>query len=63
MLTQGYALVLILEHVGSDFIVAEGSFLARIVSLGKDSPSVEQGLIQGLKTIRTTIDENLSEEA
>jgi len=54
---------LILEHVGSDFIVAEGSFLARIVSLGKDTPSVQQGLDQGLKTIRTTIDENLSGEA
>jgi len=54
---------LILEHVGSDFIVAEGSFLARIVSLDKDSPSMEQGLTQGLKTIRTTIEEDLSEEA
>lgn len=54
---------LILEHVGSDFIVAEGAFLARIVSLGKDALSVEQGLNQGLKTIRTTIDKNILEEA
>jgi len=54
---------LILEHVGSDFIVAEGAFLARIVSLGKDVSGVEQGLSQGLRTIRTTIDERIIEEA
>jgi len=46
---------LILEHTGHDFIVAEGSFIARIVSLGHDRASVEQGLRQGRKTIELTI--------
>ena len=47
---------LILEHIGNDFIVAEGSFLGRIVALGHDHASVRQGLRQGLKTIELTID-------
>ena len=47
---------LILEHIGSDFVVAEGSFLARIVALGHDHESVAQGISQGLKTIELTID-------
>jgi len=46
---------LILEHIGNDFIVAEGSFLGRIVALGHDHASVQQGLSQGLKTIELTI--------
>jgi len=51
---------LILEHTGSDFIVAEGSFLGRIVSLGRDHSSVRQGISQGQKTIELTIDENVT---
>lgn len=47
---------LILEHIGSDFVVAQGSFLARIVALGHDHDSVVQGIDQGLKTIELTID-------
>ncbi len=46
---------LILEHTGSDFIVAEGAFLGRIVALGRDPFSVRQGLEQGRKTIELTI--------
>jgi hypothetical protein len=46
---------LILEHIGNDFIVAEGSFLGRIVALGHDHAGVQQGLSQGLKTIKLTI--------
>jgi hypothetical protein len=48
---------LILEHTGHDFVVAQGSFIARIVSLGLDRESVEQGLSQGRKTIELTITE------
>ncbi len=54
---------LILEHAGSDFIAAEGSFIARIVALGTDHPSVLQGLSQGQKTIDLTIsDRDIPEE-
>lgn len=53
---------LILEHVGSDFIVAEGSFLGRIVALGQDHASVRQGIEQGKKTIELTIDNNFQFE-
>lgn len=50
---------LILEHTGSDFIVAEGSFLGRIVALGHDHSSVLQGISQGRKTIELTLGENV----
>lgn len=46
---------LILEHIGSDFVVTGGSFLARVVALGSDPESVSQGLAQGKKTIDLTI--------
>ncbi|PID74112.1 MAG: hypothetical protein CSB33_00360 [Desulfobacterales bacterium] len=49
---------LILEHAGADFIVAEGAFIGRIVALGHDYASVEQGLRQGRRTIDLTISEN-----
>lgn len=45
---------LILEHAGSDFVIAEGSFIARIVALGHDRGSVAQGIDQGCKTIELT---------
>lgn len=53
---------LILEHTGSDFIVAQGAFIARIVALGHDHQSVAQGLKQGLRTIDLTIAEKLDPE-
>jgi hypothetical protein len=46
---------LILEHIGNDFVVAEGSFLGRIVALGHDPSSIQQGLDQGRKIIELTI--------
>ena len=46
---------LILEHTGSDFVVAEGAFIGRIVALGHDQKSVRQGLEQGRKTLELTI--------
>jgi hypothetical protein len=45
----------ILEHIGNDFVVAEGSFLGRIVALGHDPSSIQQGLDQGRKIIELTI--------
>ncbi len=46
---------LILEHAGSDIVVAEGSFIARVVAVGTDPGSVLQGLRQGQRTIDLTI--------
>ncbi len=45
---------LILEHVGSDFVVAEGTFIGRVVALGRDRESVNQGLLQGRRTLELT---------
>jgi len=45
---------LILEHAGSDFVIAEGAFIARIVALGHDSDSVNQGIEQARKTVELT---------
>jgi hypothetical protein len=53
---------MILEHTGSDFIVAEGSFIGRIVALGQDHESVRQGLSQGIKAIELTIDQQMIAE-
>ncbi len=47
---------LILEHAGSDFVIAKGSFIARIVALGHDHSSVSQGIDQGCKTIELTFE-------
>lgn len=45
---------MILEHAGSDFIVAEGSFIGRIVALGDSHASVQQGITQGRRALDTT---------
>lgn len=45
---------LILEHAGSDFVIAQGAFIARIVALGQDHESVTQGIHQGCKTVELT---------
>ncbi len=47
--------ILILDHIGPDFIVAEKSFLARIIALGKDRAGVLKGLDQGRKNVESTI--------
>ncbi len=49
---------LILEHTGSDFVVAQGAFIGRIVALGHDHHGVSQGLRQGIRTIELTFVEN-----
>ena len=52
---------LILEHIGNDFVVAQGCFLGRIVALGHDHDSVQQGLGLGQKTIELTIKDTFQE--
>ncbi len=53
---------LILEHIGNDFVVAQGSFLGRVVALGHDHFSVQQGIRLGKKTIELTIGENIQKK-
>ncbi len=43
---------IVLEHIGSDFVVAQGTFIGRIVSLGLDFDSVNEGLSQGLEKLQ-----------
>ena len=43
---------IILEHIGSDFVVAQGTFIGRIVSLGLDFDAVNEGLSQGLDKLQ-----------
>jgi hypothetical protein len=47
--------VIILDHIGSNLLATQGSFLARIVALGKDRRSVVQGLGQGKKAIQSSL--------
>jgi hypothetical protein len=47
--------VLIFDHLGSGLVVAEKSFLARIVALGKNRSRVLNGLEQGKKNIELTL--------
>ena len=53
---------LILEHTGSDFVIAQGAFIGRIVALGHDHDSVNQGIRQGCKTIELTFTRQLHTE-
>lgn len=53
---------LILEHTGSDFVIAQGSFIGRIVALGHDHESVAQGIRQGCKTIELTFNKQIFTE-
>ena len=47
--------VLIFDHLGSGLVVAEKSFLARVVALGKNRSGVLKGLEQGKKKIESTV--------
>jgi hypothetical protein len=47
--------ILIFDHLGSGLVVAEKSFLARVVALGKNRSGVLKGLEQGKKKIESTI--------
>ena len=48
---------LVLEHVGSGMEVWPGTFLARVVAIGKDPRNVDEGLELGRKLIELTIEE------
>lgn len=46
---------MILEHIGENFIVNKGSFLARVVALGKNFNDITNGIAMGKKMIDSTI--------
>lgn len=48
---------LILEHLGTNFMVAPGTFLARVVSVARSRDDVQEGLCQGVGFIQQTINE------
>lgn len=51
-LTKEY---MILEHIGQDFFVNEGSFLGRVIATGKNYKDVDDGIRMGKKMIDFTI--------
>jgi hypothetical protein len=53
---------IIMEHIGSDFVVAQGTFIGRIVSLGLDFDAVNEGLSQGLEKLQMSFFEETNPE-
>jgi hypothetical protein len=51
-LTKEY---MILEHIGQDFFVNEGSFLGRVIATGKNYKDIEDGIKMGKRMIDFTI--------
>lgn len=55
---------MILEHIGQDFFVNEGSFLGRVIATGKSYKDVEDGIEMGRRildyTIKMHVDEDFS---
>lgn len=47
----------ILEHLGTNFLVSPGTFLARVVSVARCAEDVAEGLCQGVGFIQQTIQE------
>ncbi|WP_136810441.1 ATP-grasp domain-containing protein [Desulfosediminicola flagellatus] len=47
----------ILEHLGTNFLVSPGTFLARVVSVARCAEDVAEGLCQGVGFIQQTIHE------
>ena len=45
---------IVLEHTGSDFVVAQGAFVGRVVALGTDRDAVDQGLSEGRKKLESS---------
>jgi predicted ATP-grasp superfamily ATP-dependent carboligase len=43
---------IILEHIGNDFVVAQGTFIGRIVALAHDSDTVQESINQGLEKLQ-----------
>jgi len=46
---------MILEHIGHDFFVNEGSFLGRIIAVGKSYKDIDDGIDMGRRMIHYTI--------
>ena len=57
---------MILEHIGQDFFVNEGSFLGRVIATGKNYKDVEDGIEMGKRmiayTVKSVVDENFTLE-
>jgi len=57
---------MILEHIGQDFFVNEGSFLGRVIATGKSYKDIEDGIEMGRHminyTVKTYIDEDFTLE-
>jgi len=57
---------MILEHIGQDFFVNEGSFLGRVIATGKSYKDVEDGIEMGRRminyTVKTYIDKDFTLE-
>jgi len=45
----------ILEHIGPSYLVKSGSFLGRVVAVGRDHLSVQKGLAEGKRRIEESI--------
>jgi len=46
---------MILEHIGQDFFVNEGSFLGRVIATGKNYKDLEDGIEMGRRIINYTV--------
>ena len=57
---------MILEHIGQDFFVNEGSFLGRVIATGKSYKDLEDGIEMGKRmisyTVKSYVDENFTLE-
>ncbi len=53
---------IVLEHTGSDFVVAEGAFIGRVVALGSDSGAVDEGIAEGRKMLEASFCEIQDQE-
>jgi hypothetical protein len=51
---------MILEHIGQDFFVNEGSFLGRVVATGKNFKDIEDGINMGKKMLNFTIKNDIN---
>jgi hypothetical protein len=51
---------MILEHIGQDYFVNEGSFLGRVVATGKSYKDIDDGINMGKKMLAFTIKNDLN---
>ncbi len=53
---------MIVEHIGQDFFVNKGSFLGRVISVGKNYKDVDAGIQIGIRLLNYTIKEYVDEK-